>query len=165
VNGCHWCLYASETASWEQLQAAVTYDSTQWNDFLNKYFHRLLLLSELLKRLPEQQAELLQGGGVTSAPHLPLVYNFQALTDTLTPAWAAVLQALKEEGCLAILALLHGNKALYEAASRNAVTGQQCVPSPTYWAKLAKRMRFTRLQKLHFKLALEVRGGLGREAK
>jgi hypothetical protein len=93
--------------------------------------------------------------------HLPLVYNFQGLTDTLTPAWAAVLDALKTEGCLAILALLHGNMALYEAASRHAVTGQQCAPPPTYWAKLAQRMCFTRLQKLHFKLALEVRGGFG----
>lgn len=160
VGGCHWCLYALETASWEQLQAALSYDCAQWNEFLNKYFQKLLFLSELLKRSPEQQSQLLQASGINPAPHLPLVYNFQGLTDTLTPAWAAVQEALKSEGCLPILALLHGNMALYEAASRHALTGQECAPSPTDWARLAQRMRFTRLQKLHFKLALEVYAGI-----
>jgi hypothetical protein len=161
VGGSHWCLYALETASWEQLQAAVTYDCAQWNAFLNSYFQKLLFLSEVLKRDPEQQAQLLQDAGASPAPHNvpPLAYNYRGLQDTLTPAWAAVLDALQHEGSLALLALLHGNRALYEAASRDAVSGQRCEPPATFWARLAQRMRFTRLQKLHFKLALEVRGG------
>lgn len=159
LGGSHWCLYALETATWEKLQAAVSFDWHQWNDFLNKYFQKLVFLCEVLKRAPEQQAQMLQASGISPAPHVPLVYNYQGLTDTITPAWAAVLETLQNEGSLALLALLHGNMALYEAASRHAGTGQQCVAPPTLWARLAQRMRFTRLQKLHFKLALEARGG------
>lgn len=156
VGGCHWCLYALETATWEQLQTALSYDTAQWNDYLNKYFQKLIFLSELTKRPPELQAQLLQANGISLAPQLPLVCNYKGLLDTLTPAWAAVFETLQTEGCLASLALLHGNMALVDAASRNAATGEQCLPPPTIWARLAQRMRFSRLQKLHFKLALEV---------
>jgi hypothetical protein len=162
-------LYALETATWEQLQTALSYDTSQWNEYLNKYFQKLIFLSELTKRPPELQAQLLQANGISLAPQLPLVCNYKGLLDTLTPAWAAVFETLQTEGCLASLALLHGNMALVDAASRNAAsrnaaTGEQCLPPPTIWARLAQRMRFSRLQKLHFKLALEVRDPSGTAA-
>lgn len=68
---------------------------------------------------------------------------------------------MQAEGCLVFLALLHGNLALFDAASRDASTRRQAQANPTYWAYLAQRMRLTRMQKLHFRLALEVGAGAG----
>jgi len=153
--GAHWVLYLLETATWEQLQLALSWDCEDWINYLNKYFKQLCYLAEINRREPEMQAQLLQAAGVNPQPHVPVVYSIKGAYCT-TPAWTALIEAMQTGGVPVFLALLHGSRTLFDAASRHAGTGQHCTAPHLHWATLAKRMRFSRQQKQHFKLALQV---------
>jgi hypothetical protein len=64
---------------------------------------------------------------------------------------------MQRDGTLSFLGLLHGQQALFDASSRHAHGGEMANAPASHWLYIARRMRFTRLQKLHFKLALQVR--------
>jgi hypothetical protein len=152
----HWVLHALETVSWEDVQVALSRDADAWVTDLHSYYHRLLVLFEATKRPPGVQGMLLPS--LKSPPNIPAVYSITSSSMEDTPAWDALVCEMQAQARLLYTALLHGSPALFEAAGRNAITGEQCTAPPVHWIGVAKRMQFTGLQRLHFKLALQVGG-------
>lgn len=114
--GAHWVLYALETATWEQLQTALSWDCADWIKYLNRYFKQLCYLAEIDRRDPEMQAQLLQVAGMNPQPHAPAVYSIKGAYST-SPAWMALIEAMQTGGVPVFLALLHGSQTLFDAAS------------------------------------------------
>lgn len=117
--GAHWVLYCLETATWQQLQLALSDRREDWQGYLNRYFQKLVVLSEISGRAPTVQAAFLAAAGIDPQPHLPDINSIKRLNGSLTPAWAALLET-QTEGCLVFVALLHGNQGVFEAANKNA---------------------------------------------
>jgi hypothetical protein len=152
-EGPHWVLNLVHSATWEQLQQALAMTADDWTANLNCYYALLVDLLEWSKKCPDIAAHNNSGSG---RPSIAASYSITYL-HSMHPAWDAAVEAMRREGIMAYLGLLHAPQALFEAARTRADTGEVASAPASHWLYIARRMRFTRLQKLHFKLALQVR--------
>lgn len=71
----HWVLYCLATATWEQLQQALSMTADDYNSYQRVYISELLELTEISKRCPELQHQLCAAAGVSVPAEVPAAYS------------------------------------------------------------------------------------------
>jgi flavin-binding protein dodecin len=157
----HWVLHTLQTASWGDVELALSRNVDDWMAVTRTYYSKLLALSEAAKR-PAALQPLLMPDAACEPPNIPGVYSLTSSSMEGNPAWDAAVAEMQAQSRVAYIALLHSCPSIFDAASRNCVTGERAAPDTMHWITVAQRMHFTRSQRLHFKLALQVVwGGVG----